>query len=184
MSFEMQHMSLWLHTACKTSSCMRVRSARAGVWRLSSTGCRSSGAAALLQIYRLTNVLNKKNTCQRLCMSVLWWLMCVKYGITAESDDDFQCCLLQPCGGSDWSILSQRKPWRPDSIPLCLSSVLSLLRASVHHFFCVSFSSSSFFPLQPFPLSVSYHIFTLKFLSLSYYSAFTCCSHSSLVPLQ
>lgn len=68
-------MSLWIHTACETSSCMgRVRSAwdqtARSVMLMSSTGCRSSGVAALLQIYRHTNVLNKKNTCQRLCMSV------------------------------------------------------------------------------------------------------------------
>jgi len=127
-------MSLWLHTACETSSCIQVldQTESGSVTFMSSTGCRSSGSTALLWIYRLTNVLNKKNTCQRLCMSVLWWLMCLKYGITAKPANDFQCCLLQPCGGSDWSILNLRKPWLHTS----LSLIHSLLSTSVHHLFC------------------------------------------------
>lgn len=166
MSFETQHMSLWLHTACETSSCIRVwdQTESGSVTFMSSTGWRSSGSTALLQIYRLTNVLNKMYTCPKLCMSVLWWLMCVKYGITAKPANDFQRCLLQPCGGSDWSILNLRKPWRQDYIPLCLSSIHFLQPLSIIS--SVTFSFPLFFPLQPFPfpLSVPYHISALKFL--------------------
>lgn len=190
MSFELQHMSSWLHTACETSSCNASQTGQSrSVTFMSSTGCRSSGAAALLQIYRLTNVLNKKNTCQSLCMSVLWWLMCVKYGITAESDDDFQCCLLQPRGGSDWSIPSPRKPWRQDSIPLCLSSVLSLLTASVHHLLSLPHPSFLYNPflfqflIKSPPLNSSLFLVTLHLHAAVTLASYRCSNWKAVTEL-
>lgn len=132
-------MSLWIHTACELPSCMgRVRSAwdqtEPSVALMSSTGCRFSGAAALLRIYRLTNVLNKKNTCQRLCMSVFMMIDV--------------CEIWYYCRARRWfSVLFITGLWRlwlintesEETVTTGLHTSLSLIRSLSAYSLCPSF---------------------------------------------
>lgn len=77
--------------------------------------------------------------------------MCVKWDVTAELGDDFQCRLLWT-GTSHWSIRNQSKTWQQE-LSLCVSPSVSL--------------SLSFFPSLFRPHSLFYSSILISFLSLS-----------------